>query len=82
LAVYEGESNRPDECILRGRIDLNNPEGYVKIIMECDSNGTIKVIADYPHNGKKEMQLKNELYIYDKRAIPLREKVQSLIIEL
>ncbi|MFQ5629524.1 MAG: Hsp70 family protein [bacterium] len=82
LAVYEGESNRPDECVLRGRIELDNPEGDVKIILEADANGMLKVSAEYPPQGRKVMELKNELYIYDQRALPLKEKIQSLTIEL
>lgn len=82
LAVYEGESRLPDECVLRGRIELDNPEGEVKIILEADINGMLKVSAEYPPQGRHVMELKNELYIYDQRALPLREKIQSLTIEI
>lgn len=82
LVVYEGESNLPDECVRRGRIELDNPEGEVKIIMEADVNGMLKVSAEYLPQGRQVMELKNELYIYDQRALPLREKIQSLTIEM
>ena len=82
LVVYEGESNRPDECVLRGRLELDNPQGEVKIILEADTNGMLTVSAEYPPHGRQVMELKNELYVYDQRALPLREKIQSLIIEL
>lgn len=81
LLVYEGESEAPDECILRGRIELNNPEGDVKIIMEMDANGFLKAIAEYEVNGnltKQVLEIKNEAFMFDERLEPLREKISSI----
>ena len=82
LEVYEGESPMPEECILRGRVELSNPEGEVAILMNADVDGLLKVTADYPPHGSREIEIKNELYGDDGRAAPLREKVQSLHVNL
>lgn len=82
LNVYEGESIRPDECILRGRIELDNSDGYVTIILEADANGILHVTADYAPQGRKTIQLVNDLDSYDKNFAQLREKIQAITINL
>lgn len=82
LEVYEGESPNPDECVRRGRIELDNPDGHVTIVMHADTNGILNVTADYPPHGRQTMELKNDLYMYDRRALPLRAKVQSIVVNL
>ncbi len=80
LEIYQGESTRPDECVLRGRLDLDNPEGNVTVTLCANADGTLTANADYPPEGRKEIKLKNELFTYDERAMPLREKVRSIRI--
>lgn len=80
LEVYQGESENPDEAVKRGRIELDNPEGPVRIAIEADENGMLKVLVDYPPRGQKTAELKNELHHYDQRALALRDKVQSIHI--
>ena len=80
LEVYQGESEQPDECVSRGRLELDNPEGSVTVGLRAERDGTLTASADYPPDGKQEAKLKNELYTYDERAMPLREQVQSLRI--
>ena len=82
LSVYEGESVRPDECVLRGRIELDNPEGKVKIILAVDTNGIVTATADYPPHGSKVITIKNEGYMFDERLEPLRKKIQEVKINL
>ena len=83
LAVYEGESIRPDECTRRGRVELNNPEGDVKVIMIIDDDGLLQVTAEYPNPDgesplREALEIKNEAFISDKRIGPLKEKIQSI----
>jgi len=78
LEVYEGSSIRMDECIMRGRLELDNDPGEVKIILSFDKDGVLKAVADYLPLGKKEIEFKSELYNYNQRALPLKEKVQSI----
>jgi len=80
LWVYEGESAVPDECVLRGRLELENQEGTVTIAMRIDVNGILTVTADYPPRGKQLVEVQNELFALGPRVIPLREKVQAIII--
>lgn len=82
LSVYEGESSRPDECALRGRIELDNPEGNVKIAMNADVHGMLKVVADFPPDGQKVIEIKNESFIFnDDRLKPLRQKIKAINIQ-
>lgn len=81
LEVYQGEQEDPELCIPRGRVDLTNREGEVEIVMEADADGILKVTAEHPQ-GRQVLEIKNDLYMYDERAIPLRNRVQSLHINL
>ncbi len=60
LKVFEGDSNQPDECILRGRLLLGNPEGEVKIIVTVNEDGVISVVAKFPPDVSKEIQIQTE----------------------
>lgn len=81
MEVYEGESERPDECVRRGRLELDNPEGEVTIGLHANRDGTLTATADYPPEGRKEAELKSDFYDHDERASRLREQVQSLRIQ-
>jgi len=81
LEVYQGEAKRPDEYdVPRGRLELDNPEGEVTVVLRAEADGTLTAKAEYPPHGEKKVELASELYIYDERAAPLREKVQSIRI--
>lgn len=82
LSVWEGESKQPDECTLRGRIELDNPEGEVTIKMEADTNGFLKITAEYPPHGQKVLEIKNESFMFDERGEPLKEKIQAIHLNL
>lgn len=81
VEIYEGESNRPDECSFRGRINLDNREEvYVNVKMFINEEGILKVIAEYP-GEQRELEIYNELYRFDERARILREKIQSITVD-
>ena len=80
LWIYEGESARPDECVLRGRLELDNVDGNVTVTMSMDVNGILSVTADHPPRGKQLVELRNELFALGPRMQPLREKVQSIVM--
>jgi len=80
LTVYEGESALPDECVMRGRLELDNPEGNVTIEVTQDTNGLLTVTADYPPHGKQLVELRNELFAHGSRAVQLRERVQAITL--
>ena len=84
LYIYEGEEKRPEECRLRGRIELDNPEGTVGISMHLNKHGILQVSADYSPHGKKTAEIKHEGYFATGAAEyleQLREKVQAVTIE-
>jgi molecular chaperone DnaK len=82
LEIYEGEETDPELCIRRGRIDLANPEGEVEIALEADADGILTATAEYPPSAREVLEIKNDLYMYDERAMPLRSRIQSLHINL
>lgn len=82
LEVWEGESEEPDECIRRGSLELDNPEGQVTIAMEVDGDGCLKVSASYPPVGRKEMEIRNDLFDFRGRATDLHRRIQNLTINV
>jgi molecular chaperone DnaK len=92
LEVYEGASYDPDDCSRRGELALDNPDGYAAVEFALDTNGILRVAARYPVDGaggalpggpppaRKELEVRHDLFRYDRRAELLREKVQSLTI--
>ena len=80
LKVYEGESHLPEECILRGRLELRNPEGNVKVTMNVDEDGVLSSIVEFPPDAHKELHIKTDdedLDIND-----LKEKIGLIDIRL
>jgi len=80
LKVFEGESNQPDECILRGRLQLGNPEGKVKVTMHINEDGMLSVNAEFPPNVNKEIQIKTD--DTDSDIIDLHEIVMKIDIRM
>lgn len=80
LKVYEGESRRPEECILRGRLELGNPAGDVKVTMNVDEDGVLSSVVEFPPDARKELLIKTDDGDIDKAQ--LKEKIQSIDIRL
>lgn len=80
LKVYEGESTRPEECILRGRIELGNPQGKVKVTMHIDQDGVLSSVAEYPPDARKELRIQTTDGDIDKEA--LRSRINAIDIRL
>ncbi|MEO8763992.1 MAG: Hsp70 family protein [Ginsengibacter sp.] len=79
LKIYEGESHRPDECILRGKLQLGNPEGDVKVTMLIDENGVLNSLVEFGGNHR-ELQIVNEDEDIDQKE--LKNKVHNIEIRL
>lgn len=80
LKVYEGESTQPDECRLRGRLELENPECTVKVVMDINEDGVLSSIVEIPPDIKKCLIIKDD---NDDINVPeLTEKVSSIDIRL
>lgn len=60
LKIYEGESGRPEECILRGRLELGNPEGEVTVTLSINEDGVLSSVVEYPPDAKKELIIQND----------------------
>lgn len=80
LKVYEGDSHKPDECTLRGRLELGNPEGEVIVKITITENGVISCIVDYPPNNHKELKIVNEDMEVDLNE--LKNRILSIDIRL
>jgi len=82
LEVWEGESEEPDECTRRGVLELDNPAGQVTIAMTVGDDGCLKVTAEYPPVGRKEMEIRDALFDDRGRASELRRRIQGLTINM
>jgi hypothetical protein len=80
LKVYEGDSHRPDECTLRGRLELGNPEGNVMVKMTISEDGVLSCIVDYPPNNHRELRIKTEDFEVD--LDELKKRISSIDIRL
>jgi len=81
LYVYEGESTNPfDHDYRRGELGLDNESGEVTVRFHEDESGFLRVEASYPPGVTKEVAITNKYYTQNDRALPLREKIQSIWI--
>lgn len=80
LKVYEGESHLPEECILRGRLELKNPEGNVKVTMQVDENGVLGSVVEFPPDGRKELRIKTDDGDIDKEE--MRKQISMIDIRM
>lgn len=78
LKLYEGESRRPDECILRGKLELENPEGEVTVQLSIDNNGVLSSRVEYFPEKIKELRIKAERF--EMEAEELKKQIFSLDI--
>ncbi len=80
LKIYEGESVRVDECILRGRLELGNPEGKVDVTLAINNDGELMTLVQYPPAEKRTLNIVNDDQEIDK--VELKQKIHSLDIRL
>jgi hypothetical protein len=52
------------------------------VLMRIDADGILRVTADFPPDGHREMELRNELYMSDPRKDTLRERIAAIHINL
>lgn len=77
--IWEGDSRRIDECILRGRLKLGNPKGMVKVILSINEYGIILSKVEFPPDGHKELKIVSE---NDINIEELTEKIKKIDIHL
>lgn len=83
LEVREGESELPDECSRRGRLELGNViEGPVQIRLAVDADGCVKVRVQLTPDESREMEIRNELFEDRDRAAELRRRIQKLVLHV
>lgn len=80
LKVYEGDSHLPEECILRGRLELGNPSGNVKVTMKIDQDGVLSSAVEFPPDERRELIIRTD--DQDVNTSELREKIGGLDIRL
>jgi molecular chaperone DnaK len=79
LKVYEGESRNPEECTLRGRLELGNPSGEVTVGLSIDFNGVIHASVE-ANSMKAELKIKSEEGEID--STELKSKIDKVEIRL
>ena len=82
LQVYEGDSPQTDECVLRGRLELKNPEGgvSVKVTMTVNGDGVLHSVAEYPPDVRKELVIQTEDGEVDRDE--LKQKINAIDVRL
>jgi molecular chaperone DnaK len=80
LKIYEGESMQTDECLLRGRLKLENPLGEVKVRLEIDEDGVLSATVEYPPNGIKKLKIISDEV--NTLLEELKEKISNIDIRL
>jgi molecular chaperone DnaK len=80
LKVYEGDSVQPDECILRGRLELENQYGSLSVSMIIDEDGVLTSVVEIPPDVKKELKIQTD--DGDISLTELKEKIASINIRL
>ncbi|WP_298737800.1 Hsp70 family protein [uncultured Chitinophaga sp.] len=80
LKIYEGESRQPDECVLRGRLELGNPPGNVKVTITVNEDGVLGSIVEFPPDARKELWIQSDDVDIDKHE--LRNKINEIDIRL
>ena len=79
LKVYEGESTNPEECTLRGRLELGNPSGEVTVNLSIDFNGVIHASVEAA-GIKALLKIKSDEGDID--AAELKEKINAIDVRL
>ena len=85
LRIYQGEAQRPDEALLRGRLPLKNPAGRVRVTFSVGSDGTLAVHAQWTGvSGEitRAVPIENRYFDFDDRADALRAWVQRIHLTL
>ncbi|GAB5534701.1 MAG: molecular chaperone DnaK [Rubricoccaceae bacterium] len=85
LRIYQGESTRPDEALLRGSLPLKNPAGTVRVVFRVGSDGTLSVQAQWTGvSGElvRDVPIENQFYDFDDRGAALRAWVQRIHLYL
>lgn len=80
LKVYEGESVRPDECVLRGRLELGNPEGKVSVTMSVNMDGVLLSVVEFPPDARRELTIQTEDGNIDK--VELKNRIHAIDVRL
>ena len=80
LKIYEGDSHKYDECVLRGRLALDNPEGSVRVTMSVNQDGIFSSFVEFPPAMRKELDIQPEDEDVDKNE--LKTKVGGLDVRL
>ncbi|MFA6165868.1 MAG: Hsp70 family protein [Gemmatimonadaceae bacterium] len=82
LFVYEGESRLPDECVLRGRMELGDLEGQVIVTLKLSHDGVL--VAHVLHaetSVERILEVKHESFSSGTvRRRELGDKVQSIVL--
>ncbi len=79
LKIYEGDSKMPDECILRGRLELGNPQGEVSVTMSVNVDGLLESVVEFAPATRKSLQIMSD---DDTNKNELKNKVQAIEVRL
>lgn len=81
LLIYEGESDRPDECTIRGWVELDNPVGPLIVRLGADAMGILSAEAGSPPRPFQALRIRNPWEQVRDRAEELQRKVDEIVLE-
>ncbi|MEL7361442.1 MAG: Hsp70 family protein [Bacteroidota bacterium] len=76
LELYQGAFTSLADCILRGRIELNNPEGPIRVLLHMGPDGTLSAACVLPDGERRTVTIRNEFF--DDRTAELVERVRGV----
>lgn len=80
LKIFEGDGHLPEECILRGRLELGNPEGIVKVTMLVNEDGVLVCIVEFAPDIRRELRIETDDGNID--IAELKDKISGIDIRL
>ena len=78
LELYQGESSVVALCVRRGALELDNPEGTVRVRVHMDPEGTLSVTCVLPDGDVRTVAIRNEFF--DERTAELAERVRAVTL--
>jgi len=88
LDVYEGESTLLDECTHRGRLELENTEGMVRVSFALTGGGSLRVKAGKMTADGKSLENERDIVLRhgaratSRRSEELRARVMNLTLRI
>ncbi len=76
LELYLGDTPVVADCVWRGGLELDNPEGPVRVVLHMSAEGTLSVACDLPDGTRRAVAIRNGFF--DAETADLAERVHAV----